>query len=106
MCLTNVFIFQSLDRIESFEDEVIFPSDDVSTVLSSVKKLLQYDMRRRQATAIVLMGVIGAEFQGEVEVYEKRNGGDVKAKARKGSESSGKCCSVSFVAVVILVTVG
>lgn len=57
---------------------MIFPSDDVSTVLSSVKKLLQYDMRRRQATAIVLMGVIGAEFQGEVEVYEKRGKGEVK----------------------------
>ncbi|XP_031568351.1 WD repeat-containing protein 7-like [Actinia tenebrosa] len=76
-----------VERLESYEDEVIFPSDDVSTVLSSVKKLLQYDMRRRQATAIVLMGVIGAEFQGEVEVYEKRNGGNSKAKARKGNET-------------------
>ena len=67
-------MFESLvDRPGSHDDDVIFPGDDVSTVLTSVKKLLQYDMRRRQATAIVLMGVIGAEFQREIEVYSSRN---------------------------------
>ena len=62
------------ERRESHEDDVIFPTEDVNTVLTSVKKLLQYDMRRRQATAIVLMGVIGAEFQREVELYKQRSG--------------------------------
>lgn len=59
-------------EVQNVDDEVLFPPDDVSTVLTSVKKLLQYDMRRRQATAIVLMGVIGAEFQREIEVYSSR----------------------------------
>lgn len=58
--------------VQNVDDEVLFPPDDVSTVLTSVKKLLQYDMRRRQATAIVLMGVIGAEFQREIEVFSSR----------------------------------
>ena len=65
------FSERSVD-VQNVEDEVLFPTEDVSTVLTSVKKLLQYDMRRRQATAIVLMGVIGAEFQREIEVYSSR----------------------------------
>ncbi|EDO29103.1 predicted protein, partial [Nematostella vectensis] len=72
---TNNVVGSASDRRESADDEVIFPIDDISTVVSSVKKLLQYDQRRRQATAIVLMGVIGAEFQREVDVYETREGG-------------------------------
>lgn len=61
-------------EVQGVDDEVLFPSDDVNSVLNNVKKLLQYDMRRRQATAIVLMGVIGAEFQREIEVYSSRSG--------------------------------
>lgn len=64
--------FERSGEVQGGDDEVLFPSDDVSTVLNNVKKLLQYDMRRRQATAIVLMGVIGAEFQREIEVYSSR----------------------------------
>ena len=51
-------------------------------------------MRRRQATAIVLMGVIGAEFQREIEVYSSR-GGEKKMstssrRLEKLSETPGK----------------
>ena len=70
------------DRRDLQEDDVIFPSDDVSPVLTSAKKLLQYDMRRRKATAIVLLGVIGAEFQTEVEVYSKRDQGKAGSNPR------------------------
>ncbi|XP_044173279.1 WD repeat-containing protein 7-like isoform X2 [Acropora millepora] len=66
--------FERSVEVQGVDDEVLFPSDDVNTVLNNVKKLLQYDMRRRQATAIVLMGVIGAEFQREIEVYSSRSG--------------------------------
>ena len=68
------FYSERSGEVQGVDDEVLFPPDDVSTVLTSVKKLLQYDMRRRQATAIVLMGVIGAEFQREIEVYSSRVG--------------------------------
>lgn len=76
MNVSTVFLFNSerSGEVQGVDDEVLFPPDDVSTVLTSVKKLLQYDMRRRQATAIVLMGVIGAEFQREIEVYSSRAG--------------------------------
>ncbi|XP_058957574.1 WD repeat-containing protein 7 [Pocillopora verrucosa] len=69
---TSILGFERSVDVQNVEDEVLFPTEDVSTVLTSVKKLLQYDMRRRQATAIVLMGVIGAEFQREIEVYSSR----------------------------------
>lgn len=96
--MTFVFLVSS-ERRDSAEDEVIFPSDDVSTVLSSVKKLLQYDMRRRQATAIVLMGVIGAEFQSEVEVYEKRAKGE--AGGRDGNGATGSVANLSIMLLFI-----
>lgn len=82
--------------VQNVEDEVLFPPDDVSTILTSVKKLLQYDMRRRQATAIVLMGVIGAEFQREIEVYSSRERDGEKKQStssrrlEKLSETPGK----------------
>ena len=79
------FLFVFIDRAENLEDEVLFPaSEDVNTVLTNVKKLLQYDTRRRQATAIVLMGVIGAEFQKEVEIYagRKSNGATVQGAGK------------------------
>lgn len=51
-------------------------------------------MRRRQATAIVLMGVIGAEFQREIEVYSSRAGekrmSTSSRRLEKLSETPGK----------------
>ena len=90
-----LFSERSVD-VQNVEDEVLFPTEDVSTVLTSVKKLLQYDMRRRQATAIVLMGVIGAEFQREIEVYSSRERDGEKKQStssrrlEKLSETPGK----------------
>ena len=72
-------------------------------------------MRRRQATAIVLMGVIGAEFQREIEVYSSRDGqkkmstssrrleklsetpGKDGKNARKGLGECKCCSSLTFV---------
>lgn len=82
-----------VDRSENQEDEVLFPSEDVSTVLTNVKKLLQYDTRRRQATAIVLMGVIGAEFQKEIEIYARRKDNGAKVQV------AGKCEAQSNISV-------
>ena len=84
----NRYIFCCLDRAESQEDEVLFPPEEVSSVLTNVKKLLQYDTRRRQATAIVLMGVIGAEFQKEIEMYAGRSSTENKRQAA-GTVSTG-----------------
>ena len=45
------------------EDEF---SEDVLNVLDSAKKLFQYDSSRRQATSIVMLAVIGSEFQKDI----------------------------------------
>merc|ERR1719494_304180 len=56
-----------------FPEEVLPFTNNTSTVVNNAKKLLQYDSRRRQATAIVLLAVIGAEFQKEIEpIYTRR----------------------------------
>ena len=38
-------------------------SEDVLNVLDGAKKLFQYDASRRQATSIIMLAVIGSEFQ-------------------------------------------
>jgi hypothetical protein len=41
-------------------------SEDVLNVLDGAKKLFQYDASRRQATSIIMLAVIGSEFQKDV----------------------------------------
>lgn len=93
-CFSFLYYSERSGEVQGVDDEVLFPPDDVNTVLTSVKKLLQYDMRRRQATAIVLMGVIGAEFQREIEVYSSRGGekkmSTTSRRLEKLSETPGK----------------
>ena len=40
---------------------------DVAMVMLTTKKMVSSDARLRHATAIVMLGVIGAEFQKEVD---------------------------------------
>lgn len=40
---------------------------DVAMVMLTTKKMVSSDVRLRHATAIVMLGVIGAEFQKEVD---------------------------------------
>lgn len=41
-------------------------SEDVLNVLDGAKKLFQYDASRRQATSIIMLAVIGSEFQKDL----------------------------------------
>ena len=57
--------FTNLDKpivVTAEEDKV-----DVAMVMLTTKKMVSSDVKLRHATAIVMMGVIGAEFQKEVD---------------------------------------
>ncbi|XP_062984289.1 WD repeat-containing protein 7 isoform X1 [Elgaria multicarinata webbii] len=63
---------QSLSETKIQEEEHDLVDDDISTAslsgLPQMKKIsMSYEERRKQATAIVLLGVIGAEFGAEIE---------------------------------------
>ncbi|XP_058880559.1 WD repeat-containing protein 7-like isoform X4 [Acipenser ruthenus] len=59
-------------EIKVQEEEADLTDDDIaagclSGLLPHMKKISSYEERRKQATAIVLLGVIGAEFGAEIE---------------------------------------
>ncbi|XP_041110330.1 WD repeat-containing protein 7-like isoform X4 [Polyodon spathula] len=59
-------------EIKVLEEETDLTDDDIaagclSGFLPHIKKISSYEERRKQATAIVLLGVIGAEFGAEIE---------------------------------------
>ncbi|XP_058851377.1 WD repeat-containing protein 7-like isoform X2 [Acipenser ruthenus] len=59
-------------EIKVQEEEADLTDDDIaagclSGLLPHMKKMSSYEERRKQATAIVLLGVIGAEFGAEIE---------------------------------------
>ncbi len=60
----NVFIF-------TLEKPVVLTADDertdLTTMMLTSKKMVSSDIKLRHATAIVMLGVIGAEFQREVD---------------------------------------
>ncbi|XP_039178062.1 WD repeat-containing protein 7 isoform X2 [Crotalus tigris] len=68
----NVTPEQSGSEVKIQEEEHDLVDDDISagtlSGLPQIKKItLSYEERRKQATAIVLLGVIGAEFGAEIE---------------------------------------
>ena len=40
---------------------------DIAMVMMTTRKMVSSDIRLRHATAIIMLGVIGAEFQKEVD---------------------------------------
>lgn len=48
-------------------------SEDVSNVLDGAKKLFQYDANRRQATSIIMLAVIGSEFQKDLALTSSKS---------------------------------
>ena len=78
-------VFISLDLSDSnvssiSEDDF---SEDVLNVLDGAKKLFQYDASRRQATSIIMLAVIGSEFQKDL-------GALTNNKAEKASNETQK----------------
>ncbi|XP_028399400.1 WD repeat-containing protein 7-like isoform X2 [Dendronephthya gigantea] len=60
-------------------------SEDVLNVLDGAKKLFQYDASRRQATSIIMLAVIGSEFQKDLGALSGTNN-----KGEKSSNDSQK----------------
>ena len=58
-------------------------SEDVLNVLDGAKKLFQYDASRRQATSIIMLAVIGSEFQKDL-------GALISSKAEKSANQMPK----------------
>ena len=57
--------FESLESQDNSLNEDDF-SVDILSVLDGAKKLSQYDATRRQATSIIMLAVIGSEFQKDL----------------------------------------
>ena len=64
-------------------------SEDVLNVLDGAKKLFQYDASRRQATSIIMLAVIGSEFQKDVGSLTGTKTEHVSSDGKKNVASQG-----------------
>ncbi|XP_047143877.1 WD repeat-containing protein 7 isoform X1 [Hydra vulgaris] len=75
------FGFEDLEQYVNNEDEKsVFPNteedhSDIAMVMMTTRKMVSSDIRLRHATAIIMLGVIGAEFQKEVDPVNRDSKG-------------------------------
>lgn len=78
---TADFGFEDLEQYMNNEDEktVFITADedrsDIAMVMMTTRKMVSSDVRLRHATAIIMLGVIGAEFQKEIDPINSKNQG-------------------------------
>ena len=63
--LSSFFLFDIIEKtvfVTADEDRT-----DIAMVMMTTKKMVASDARSRHATAIIMLGVIGAEFQKEID---------------------------------------
>lgn len=46
---------------------------DIAMVMMTTRKMVSSDIKLRHATAIIMLGVIGAEFQKEIDPVNREN---------------------------------
>ena len=67
----NVLVLFVTRLYSPLEKPIVISADedktDVAMVMLTTKKMVSSDLRLRHATAIVMLSVIGAEFQKEVD---------------------------------------